>query len=97
MRPCPGPCGIPAGFGPTTERTLEEESQPTVIIDLGRHSKKRVKKLRKGAGRLMTDVEAAIDELRERGVVAEGAQPVVVLVREQEDPPLKELMSLIRG
>jgi hypothetical protein len=75
---------------------LEQENEtPTVIIDLGRQTPKRVKKLRKGGGRLMTDVEAAIADLRERGVVAENAQPVVVIVREREEQPLKGLMALI--
>ena len=76
---------------------MEQENEtPTVIVDLGRQSKKRVKKLRKGAGRLMTDVEAAIEDLRERGVVAADAQTVVVIVREREELPLKNLMSFIR-
>ncbi len=75
---------------------LEQENEtPTVIIDLGRQTQKRVKKLRKGGGRLMTDVEAAIADLRERGVVDENAQPIVVIVRERAEQPLKGLMSLI--
>ncbi len=66
---------------------MNEAKQPNhadpVIIDLGKQKKKRVKRLRKGQGRLMSDVALALDELKTEGVVKEGAQPVIVVVREK--------------
>lgn len=61
----------------------EPEHPETIIIDLGRQSRKRVRKLRKGKGRLMVKIEDAISDLRTQGVVEEGAQTVVVVVREE--------------
>jgi hypothetical protein len=59
---------------------VEQERAGTVVIDLGRHGRKKVKELRKGGGPLMSEVEAAVDELRRRGVVGAGVQVAVVVV-----------------
>lgn len=61
-----------------------EKGGSPVIIDLGKQKKNRVKRLRKGRGRLMDDIALAMQELKEEGVVAEGAQPVIVVVREKD-------------
>jgi len=53
------------------------------VLDLGEQKRKRVKKLRKGEGRLMEKVEDAIESLKEEGVLQANAQTVVVVVREQ--------------
>lgn len=61
----------------------EQGGNDPIIIDLGKQKKKRVKRLRKGRGRLMSDISLAMQELAEEGVVKEGAQPVLVIVREK--------------
>ncbi len=53
------------------------------VVDLGEHSRKRIKRLRRGRGRLMSKVEGVIEDLQEEGVLASGAQTVVVVVREE--------------
>lgn len=53
------------------------------VVDLGEQSRKRVKRLRRGKGRLMAKVERVIDDLEEEGVLKAGAQTVVVVVREE--------------
>lgn len=63
----------------------------TVIIDLGEHARKKVKRLRKGKGRLMEKVEDAVEQLKAEGVLAANAQTVVVVVR--EEPSLAGLFS----
>jgi len=69
----------------TKADTAEETATADpVIIDLGKQKKKRVKRLRKGYGRLAEDVADAIDELKASGVVAGEAQPVIVVVREKK-------------
>jgi hypothetical protein len=40
------------------------EIPPPVIVDLGSKSKKAVKKLKKGTGKLMAEVEQAIEQVR---------------------------------
>lgn len=61
----------------------EPKRADAVVIDLGKHRKKRVKALRKGRGKLMAQIDAALEELREQGAVAADAQPVIVIVRER--------------
>ena len=62
--------------GKTTAKT-------PVIIDLGKKRRKLVKKLRKGSGKLMDEVQGTLQELRNAGTISASAQPVVVVVRER--------------
>lgn len=58
-------------------------SEGMVIIDLGEHSRKRVKRLRRGYGRLMEKVEDTVADLEEQGVIEPSAQKVIVVVRQE--------------
>jgi hypothetical protein len=53
------------------------------VIDLGEHSRKRIKKLRRGEGRLMEKIEDTLSDLEEQGVIEASAQTVVIVVREE--------------
>lgn len=54
------------------------------VVDLGEHSRRSVKRLRRGEGRLMDKVEDAILSLREEGILdGTNVQTVVVVVREE--------------
>ena len=64
----------------------------TCVIDLGRHGHERVRRLRRGEGRLMLDVENVVDDLKGQGVLTPGAETVVVVVRETVG-----MADLIRG
>jgi Family of unknown function (DUF6200) len=57
-----------------------------LLIDLGKHSRKQIKRLRRGQGKLLDEVQKCMQELRTAGTLAESAVPVVVLVREKRDP-----------
>ena len=48
-----------------------------IVVDLGKSSRRKIKKLRKGKGPLLGDVTSALDELRSAGTLPEGAVPVV--------------------
>ncbi len=69
--------------------TIDAEDKQTeaedalCIIDLGEHSRKRVRRLKRGKGRLMEKVEDAIADLKHQGVLSADAQTLVVLVREE--------------
>jgi hypothetical protein len=54
-----------------------------IVLDLGKQRRKRIKQLRRGAGKLMDEVNASIVELRVAGAIGPTAQPVVVVVREK--------------
>jgi hypothetical protein len=55
-----------------------------LLIDLGKHSKKQIKRLRRGTGKLIDEVQRCMQELRTNGTVSESAQPVLMLVREKQ-------------
>jgi hypothetical protein len=72
----------------TTEKTVSDgRSEATtltpVIINLGKHKRKRVRRLRKGRGRLVGDVYDAIDDLRAAGEIGENDRPIVMIVRQK--------------
>jgi hypothetical protein len=59
-----------------------------VIVDLGRRqSAKRVKRLRKGRGKLVGRVDKIVADLVAAGTLEAGVQPVVIVVREKPDLP----------
>jgi hypothetical protein len=67
-----------------TKAPPSAEGQGVVcVVDLGEQSRRRVKRLRRGKGRLMDKVERVIEDLEEEGVLKAGAQTVVVVVREE--------------
>src|SRR5690348_13675981 len=69
----------------TTTAPAPEQSERGVVcvVDLGEHSRQRVRRLRRGEGRLMERVEDAVAALTENGVLSAGAQTVVVVVRQE--------------
>jgi hypothetical protein len=55
-----------------------------LVVDLGKpQSRKRIKQLRKGEGKLMGKIDKILDELVEAGTLDRGVQPVVIVVREE--------------
>jgi hypothetical protein len=62
------------------DRTLKHQ---IVVVDLNEaQSSQQVKQLRKGQGKLMSNVERIVNDLIEAGTVKSTAQPVVIVVRE---------------
>ncbi len=55
-----------------------------IIIDIGKKKKKDIKRLRKGKGKLMSDVDNCIQELREAGEITSSVRPVVVVVTQKQ-------------
>jgi hypothetical protein len=63
-------------------------SHQLVVVDFGRRqSAKRVKKLRKGRGKLIGRLDAIVSDLIDAGTLKAGTQPVVIVVREKPDFP----------
>jgi len=54
-----------------------------IILDLGSHSRKKVKRLRRGRGPLMADVQEAIQEVQQSGAIPAGSPVVVAVVKER--------------
>jgi hypothetical protein len=60
----------------TTQTTGTAPASEYVVMDLGRHSAKRVRRLRRGKGKLLQTVQDAINELKANGI----NQPIVLVV-----------------
>jgi Family of unknown function (DUF6200) len=55
-----------------------------VVIDLGKKRRKQVRDLRRGkSGKLLDQVQEALEVLQAGGTVAADAQPIIVVVRER--------------
>ena len=72
----------------TDNKEEQVEVAPAVVVDLGKKKRKKVKKLRKGKGPLLEDVDDAIAQLRIDGSISEDAVPVIVVVRQKEKNPI---------
>jgi len=77
---------------PETKQPASNQPAP-VVLDLGKHRRKRVKQLRRGEGKLMTDILDALDELKLAGTLNASAQPVVIVVQEKR----RKMKSLLSG
>lgn len=53
------------------------------VLDMGEQNRKRIKRLRRGGGKLMGKVEDAVTDLQNQGVLGKQVQTVVVVVREE--------------
>jgi hypothetical protein len=54
-----------------------------IIIDLGKKSRKQVRRAREGTGKLMDKIHGMLDELRADGTIKADAQPVLIIVRQK--------------
>lgn len=65
------------------EDKLPAQTKGPIIVDLGRKKRKAVKRLRRGTGKLMDQVNVTLQELKNAGTITAGAQPVIIVVRER--------------
>jgi hypothetical protein len=81
----------PTMSSPGSEQREHREHRPQektdksqiIVVDLEeRQASKQIRRLRNGEGKLMDHIEKIISELSEAGTIKSGAQPVVVIVRE---------------
>ena len=75
-----------------TETAITAENQNSalkpIVIDFGKHSRKNIKKIRKGdGGKLMDKLHDATSQLRADGTMLPQAQPVFIIVRERRRGP----------
>jgi len=75
---------LPTTSQPTARaKETAKDAVPPVIVKLGKQERARIKKLLRGEGSLMGEVQTAIDELKTTGTISADAQPVIVVVREK--------------
>ena len=63
--------------------SINGSEKPMVLLDLGKKRRKHVKRLRKGTGRLMQQVDDTIAQLKAEETIDPDSQVVVVVVREK--------------
>jgi hypothetical protein len=66
-----------------------------IVLDLGKHKRKQVKRLRRGeASNLLREVQVAVQDLRDAGTISASAETVVVVVRQKPRRAKKKLNPL---
>ncbi|MEO8074832.1 MAG: hypothetical protein ABI818_00800 [Acidobacteriota bacterium] len=78
---------------PTSITGTPERNAP-VVLDLGKQGRKSIKRLRRGEGRLLDDINGAIEELRTVGTIGATTQPVIIVVR-QKSRKAKSMFPLL--
>jgi hypothetical protein len=63
--------------------TTPVEAAAPIIIDLGKKSRKQIRRAREGTGKLMDEINLTLDELRAKGTIKADALPVVIIVRQK--------------
>jgi len=54
-----------------------------VIVDLGKKSRKQIRRAREGTGKLIDEINVTLEELRAQGTIKPDAQAVVIIVRQK--------------
>ena len=86
--------------GTATVVKTEEDKTPSVltpapiVLDMGKQGRGKIKKLRKGRGKLLNDIQTAIGHLQSSGEVEATAQPIIIVLRERPKKAKKALGGL---
>ena len=65
------------------QKPKRRSNQPLVVVELNKaRDHEQVRRLRKGRGKLVTDIDEVLDELVESGTINDDAHPVIIVVRE---------------
>jgi hypothetical protein len=82
----------PAVTGTTDEAVL---SRVPIVIDLGKRSRKKVRRLRRGKGPLLREAGEVIADLQESGRIDGDAQVVVLVVQKKRKGSKRFLRGLL--
>lgn len=63
--------------------TGNSQSSDICVVDIGKHTRKQIRKLRRGDGKLMTKAEQIVQDLKDQGVLAQNANTVVLVVQQK--------------
>lgn len=75
--------GETAGKTTAGKSTTATDHGP-IVVDLGKKSRRQIRKVREGSGKLMDKVTLMLEDLRANGTIAADAQPVLIVVRQRE-------------
>ena len=79
----------------TPASTTTNAADNLIVLDLGKHKRKQVKRLRRGRpSNLLREVQASVQDLRDAGTISSSAETVVVVVRPKRRRNKKKLNPL---
>lgn len=78
----------------TRDSVKTEIGNRIVMLDFGKVSRKKIKRLRNGKGPIADQIKMAVDEFRTAGSISPEGEVVVVTVREK--PKSKNLFKLLK-
>jgi hypothetical protein len=86
----------PLGAQPEAGRATK---RPIAIVDFGKaQSRQKIKRLRKGDGKLVSRIESIVGEFLESPSISKGDPPVIVIiVREKGSTSLGSMMPMMRS
>jgi hypothetical protein len=69
----------------TTSQTDSGKSSTNlpIVVDLGKRPRKQIKKLAKGGGKLLDEVDTVMQELKVAGKINGAAVPVIIVVKQK--------------
>lgn len=79
---------------PPTPKDPVTDDSAIIVADLGSRRGKSIRRLKEGKGRLLDDSAKLLQQLKVDGVVTEGAQAIVVVVKEKRRRGLLSMMNL---
>lgn len=71
------------GKGAAVADTQQVESVTPIIVDAGRRSRKSIRRLKEGRGRLMEEVVDVIEDVRSTRGAGKEIVPIVIIYRER--------------
>jgi len=73
---------------------MEQSKDTVVVVKLGKSSRKRIKKLKRGEGNLMDELQTKLAKLKAAGEISETAEPVVFIVERRSEMSMPMPMSM---
>ena len=78
-------------MAPATEATKVETTKTTeltavnapIVVDIGKKRRKAIRRMRKGEGKLMMEINHLVEELRTAGSISASSQPVIIVVKQK--------------
>jgi hypothetical protein len=84
----------PPNFGPGEVDPTPRRPEPLpIIVDLGKQSRRQIRALREGQGRLLEQIRTVVNDLKQEGSVEGSAQVVVVVVTKKRKPSQNDWLS----
>jgi hypothetical protein len=68
---------------PTADAATTADSDAPIVLDMGKKSRKLIRRLRKGRGKLMDRVNGVIQDLKTDGSINASAQPIIIVIRQR--------------